>query len=168
MASYSEAVNNESARIAGELHRVYHGHAWLGPALEEILSGIDARGAAQRPIPGAHTIWELVLHISAWMSIARERLSATEIREPSSEEDWPPITGSWQDALADLQREARDLEQAVRTFPDLRLDEAAPAREPQTFYILLHGAVQHTAYHAGQIALLKKYTNPSGVTEPGR
>ena len=146
----------ETIRIQNQLRRVYDGPAWLGPSLKELLSGVDQEHAARRPIARAHNIWELVLHITAWLRIARERLSATAVRDHTDEENWPPATGSWQDALIALEREVRTLEQAVSAFSPDRLDERAPASEPQTFYVLLQGVIQHTAYHAGQIALLKK------------
>ncbi len=31
-----------------------------------------------------------------------------------------------------------------------------PDEDPTSFYIMLHGLAQHDAYHAGQIAMLKK------------
>lgn len=97
------------------------------------------------------------MHTAAWLRIARERLSATQTRDHTAEENWPVVTGSWPDALATLEREQRNLEAAILSLPDERLGASAPASEPQTFYILLHGVIQHIAYHAGQIALLKKY-----------
>ena len=146
----------ETSLIQDQLKRVHEGPAWLGPSLKELLSGVDEEQAARRPIAGAHSIWELVLHITAWLRIARERLSATAVRDHTEEENWPPIMGSWQNALKALERETRALAQAVSSFPPERLNDPAPASEPQTFYVLLHGVVQHTACHAGQIALLKK------------
>jgi uncharacterized damage-inducible protein DinB len=151
-----EKLASEVRRIADQLRRVYEGPAWLGPALKPILSDITQERAARRPIANAHTIWELILHIAAWMRIARERLAATQTRDHTREEDWPAMAGSWQDALAALEREERQLEAAIESFPERRLNEPAPATEPQTFYELLHGVVQHTAYHAGQIVLLEK------------
>ena len=59
----------EVARILDQLHRAYEGPAWHGPALREILAGLTFETAAQRTIPDAHTIWELVLHITVWMSV---------------------------------------------------------------------------------------------------
>ena len=147
---------SETVRMQDQLRRVYEGPAWLGPSLKELLDGVDQERAARRPLPEAHSIWELVLHITAWLRIARERLFATAVRDHTEEENWAPITGLWQDALIALDREVRALEQALTAVAPERLDQAAPASEPQTFYILMHGVIQHTAYHAGQIALLRK------------
>ena len=36
-----------------------------------------------------------------------------------------------------------------------RLDALVPGYD-YSYYVMLHGAVQHTLYHAGQIAILKK------------
>jgi uncharacterized damage-inducible protein DinB len=148
--------SSEAARIADQLKRVYEGKAWLGPSLIDILSDVSPEQAARRPIANAHSIWELLLHVATWMRIGRERLTATKTRDYTEDENWPPMAGSWQDALATLEREERQLEQAILSFPEERLNEPAPATEPQTFYELLHGVVQHVAYHGGQIVLLKK------------
>ena len=126
--------------------------------MTEILADIEEDLARSQPIARTHTILELTLHISAWLKIARERLSASENRDPSPDENWPAIRNSWREALIELETEVRALENAIRSFPDDRLDQMAPADEPQTFYVLLHGVVQHSAYHAAQIMLLKRAT----------
>ena len=156
MSPAPESTRNETFLIADQLRRVYDGPAWLGPNLKELLSGVTEDKAKQRPLPNAHSIWEITLHITAWLRVARERLSASETRDPTEEENWPAVSGTWQDALGGLEPEVKAFEQAVMTYPPERLTELAPASEPQTFYILLHGVVQHCAYHAGQIALLTK------------
>lgn len=156
MSLNAQTGPSETARIANQLRRMYDGPAWHGPSVTELLDGMTQEQAAARPVSHAHNIWELVLHIATWLRVARERLSATENRDPGPEENWPAATGVWTDALASLEREQRDLEDAILAFPDDRLNDPAPGTEPQTFYIMLHGAIQHVAYHAGQIAILKK------------
>jgi uncharacterized damage-inducible protein DinB len=151
-----QQIRMQTERIAAELRYLYDGPSWLGPSLKELIADVSEERARERPLADAHTIWELVLHITAWLGIARERLSATQIREVGPKENWPEVTGSWQDAVANLELEIDGLETAIRSFPEQRLEERAPATEPQTFYVLLHGVIEHSAYHAGQIALLKK------------
>ncbi|HEX3684401.1 MAG TPA: DinB family protein [Bryobacteraceae bacterium] len=157
MSPHAQTARSETARIADQLRRMYDGPAWHGPALKQLLAGVTEQQAAVRPIPNAHTIWEIVLHTTAWLRIARERLSATLTRDHTAEENWPAATGSWPEALATLEREHHELDSAILALREERLSAPAPASEPQTFYILLHGVIQHIAYHAGQIALLKKY-----------
>ena len=145
----------ETERIAEQLRLLFEGPSWLGPPIELLLSGISQERAAARPLAGAHTIWELVLHIATWLRIARLRLTATAPVDPMEAENWPPAAGSWEDAIASIAREMKALRTAVLEFPPERLEERAPAAEAQTFYVLLHGVIQHSAYHAGQIAILK-------------
>jgi uncharacterized damage-inducible protein DinB len=156
LSSQPQSPVKETARIADQLRRAYRGPAWHGPSLKAILYDVREEQANRRPISGAHSTLEIVLHITAWLAIARERLSATMGRDIPDEEDWPAPSGSWRDALEKLEVEVNALEQAILRFPDERLQEPAPAKEPQTFYILLHGVVQHTLYHAGQIIVLNK------------
>ncbi len=150
------AANAETARIADQLRRSYAGPAWHGPCLRELLADVTQGQASRRPDNGGHTIWELVLHIAAWMRIARERLESRSVRQVGEEENWPAVSGTWTDAGVELERAARGLEEAIRAFPDDKLNRRAPAVEPQSYYGLMHGVVQHNIYHAGQIALLKK------------
>jgi uncharacterized damage-inducible protein DinB len=150
----------ETSRILDQLHRAYEGPAWHGPALGEILAGVTWRTAAQRPIPGAHTIWELVLHITVWISVPTRRLEGAEIPTLPPDQDWPaapePSESAWHEALAKLAEAQQNLESAVRQLTDDRLRDKVLGEVPYSIYTMLHGVVQHNLYHAGQIALLKK------------
>jgi hypothetical protein len=53
----------EVSRLDDQLKRALEGEAWHGPSVLESLAGISAAQAAIHPIAGAHSIWELVLHI---------------------------------------------------------------------------------------------------------
>lgn len=150
----------ETSRILDQLHRAYEGPAWHGPALREVLSGINWQTAANRPIPGAHTIWELVLHLTVWISVPTQRIAGAEIPTLPPDQDWPaapePSESAWQQALDQLAQAQRNLESEVRTLTDDRLREKVLGEVPYSIYTMLHGVVQHNLYHAGQIALLKK------------
>ena len=152
---------SETARIADQLRRAFRGEAWHGDSLFEILNRVTAAQAAARPIPHAHTIWELVLHIAAWDSAVRRRL-AGESLELSDEQNFPPVKdtseSAWRKTLEHVRRVHDELVQAVSETPDTRLTEQVPGKQGAhyNFYYMLHGVVQHELYHAGQIALLKK------------
>ena len=147
---------NETTRIADQLRRSYEGIAWHGPSLKELLDGVDTETASRRPLPGAHTIWELVLHIAAWAAVARRLLAESVYVSLTGEADWPVPQGSWEEARAHLEREQLSLVEEVKKLSDDRLNEIIAAEKKYSIYFLLHGVVQHNLYHAGQIALLKK------------
>lgn len=148
----------EVERIADQLSRAFEGEAWHGPAVMEILDGITAHHAAARPFKSAHNIWEIVLHIAAWESACVRRLHGDRAQLPP-QEDWPAVAEtsekSWEQSKKDLRQGYEQLRDAISQLADAQLDR--PIVEGlSTVYVTLHGIVQHSLYHAGQIAILKK------------
>jgi uncharacterized damage-inducible protein DinB len=145
-------------QIVDLLDRAGHGDAWHGAPVDTILAGVTARQAAARPLADAHTIWELTLHIAVWDRVVARRLSGEEF-EPSPAEDWPLMREStdaeWRRALADLRDARAELRAALLAFDDRRLGDTVQGKN-YSFYVMVHGIVQHDLYHAGQIAILKK------------
>jgi hypothetical protein len=148
----------EAERIADLHRRAFDGDSWHGPHVFQILEGVDAPRAARTSIAGAHSVWEVVLHLRAWEEIVTRRLR-DEIVEPTDAEDWPPVGDPsperWAGALVALRETHDELNREIAAIPDDRLDATAPGGRT-TRYRLAHGAVHHALYHAGQIALLKK------------
>ena len=146
----------ESERIQEQLKFAFEGEAWHGPSVLEVLANVDARTAAARPLPDAHSIWELVLHMATWEAVVTARLRGGKL-EVTPEIDWPPVTdtseASWQAARAALVSGHEALRAGLEGLDDSRLSEQIG---PRTLYHLLHGVIQHDLYHAGQIAVLKK------------
>ncbi|MBD0326087.1 MAG: DinB family protein [Pyrinomonadaceae bacterium] len=150
----------EVVRIGSQLKRASEGVAWHGPSLQELLAGVSAEQAAARPFPGAHSIWEIVLHIAAWQSFVRRAVEGEAM--PSNlpmEENWPQVKdeseAAWQSAVVSLRSGNKQLRDAVRNLKDEDLERIVDGRE-YSVYFMLHGVIQHSLYHAGQIALLKK------------
>jgi uncharacterized damage-inducible protein DinB len=150
---------SEAKRIADQLRRAFEGGAWHGPAVQEILQGVTAAQAARRPVAGAHTIWELVHHITAWATLVRRRLEGETIVDVPHKQDWPPVTdtnaAAWKRALKNLKDSQRRLGRTIAGLSDAQLKKKVPGKK-HTLYVEAHGVIQHDLYHAGQIALLKK------------
>lgn len=159
---------NEIAGIVDEVQREYGGDAWYGSSLRDILKGVTAKHAAARPIGNAHSIWELVLHITAWKREVASRMEGRPAGEPP-EGDWPDAPAGleatdtrWTEALERLHAAQVALVSAAGRVTPARLH--APVNDPRnrplgtgvSHYVTLHGVTQHDAYHAGQIAILKK------------
>jgi len=150
---------SETGRIWDLLQRAYEGDAWHGPALRELLENVPPAKAAARPVPAAHTIWEIALHIAAYEQVVRRRIEGEPIGELSQAEEWPAVAdtspAAWRRALEAFEEEHRRLREALSGFPDARLADTVPGRD-YPFYIMLYGVIQHDLYHAGQIALLMR------------
>jgi uncharacterized damage-inducible protein DinB len=163
LTGFARLVKMETKRIASQLRRSYEGIAWHGPALRELLEGVIAEHAAAKPLSGAHSVWELLLHIEAWERQALTTLQGETYESITGDADWPPVretsAQAWQAALERLQSTTSKLVEAIRLMDDAKLDDIVAGKE-FNHYFLLHGVVQHNLYHAGQIALLKKATEP--------
>ena len=155
---------NEIERIKDQLTRGFDGDAWYGPSLADALADVTAEWAA-RSLPDTHSIWEIVLHLAAWENAVRTRLETGVVDLPA-EGDWPPVGDTseraWSETLARLERVHRELSETVARLSDDRLEQTLgterdrPTGGGVSVYTTLHGVIQHTAYHAGQIAILKK------------
>ena len=153
---------SEVDRIRNQFERAFNGGAWHGPSVRELLNGVTADQAAAHPIPGAHSIWELTLHIAAWEDACRRRLEG-DPAQLSDDENFPPITdtseAAWEEAKRKLLKLHNQLLVAITATDDARLNQPIIDSVETTFnsvYVTLHGGVQHSLYHAGQIAVLKK------------
>jgi uncharacterized damage-inducible protein DinB len=147
---------SEVQRIADQLRRAYGGGAWHGLALKELLAGVTAERAVAHPLPNAHSIWEIVLHIAGWQDVVRQRAEGEDTCAPE-EGDWSVVAATdedaWKAALGKLERRHERLLDTLSRLDDAHLDERVGKA---SLYHHLHGVIQHSLYHAGQIALLKK------------
>jgi uncharacterized damage-inducible protein DinB len=157
------AVMTERDRLLDLLRRLHSGSAWHGPSVMEAVSGIDHQRAASRPFAGAHSIWEIALHIAAWRGEVTARLGGKRPGAPA-QGDWPAVTDAgpeaWHRTHDALQESHSALVAKVRTLSDADLERRVGSDDDPsgdvTVALTLHGIVQHDAYHAGQISLLKK------------
>jgi hypothetical protein len=169
-SDYASAAEQRPARaaaskIADELERVMAGDAWFGDPVATILTGVSPAQARQRPLAGAHSIWEVVRHMTAWTEEVTQRLGGAPAGTPAIG-DWPGPSGpddeAWRRDVERLFEAHRTLMTAVSRLKPGAL--AAPTNDPRnrelgtgvSREVMLHGLAQHHAYHAGQIALLKR------------
>ena len=61
----------EIERILGQMKAAFEGGAWHGPAAMEVLSDVDDLMAASHSVPNAHSIWEIVGHLTATADVTR-------------------------------------------------------------------------------------------------
>jgi uncharacterized damage-inducible protein DinB len=152
----------ESIRLADQIRRAFEGHAWHGDSVLELLADVHAKTAAARPISNAHSIWEILLHIAAWDDVVRRRIGGTAVTL-SEEQNFPPVKdtseAAWRQAIASAKQTHSQLIRAVAAFPDSRLQHQVPGQTQNhyNFFCMFSGIAQHELYHAGQIALLKKF-----------
>jgi uncharacterized damage-inducible protein DinB len=153
----------ESDHLIAELNCAIEGDPWHGSSIAKILESVSPSQALAKPIPDAHSIWEIVRHMTAWTNEVARRLGGRPASDPE-EGDWPAPSGSdqaswWRD-VSRLFEAHRRLVASLQEFRDESIFE--PTNDLRglgtgvTRYVLLHGLAQHHAYHGGQISLIKK------------
>lgn len=152
--------------LVSEIRSVVAGDAWHGPSWRDVLAGLNAQQAAQRIVPTAHTIYELVHHTAAWAGEVARRFGGGAPRMPQ-EGDYPPNDvvideAAWQRAITRLSDAHDELAVAIERFDAQRLDERigtdrdAPLGSGVSYRATIAGLLAHTAYHAGQAMLLRR------------
>src|SRR5690606_31612981 len=153
-----DAPGEAPGALAEALRAVVGGPMWHGPTLAEALEGVDARTAASRPIPGAPSIWELVLRVGQWAESVGERVEGRS-PEVGEERNFPPVTDTgedaWSEAVAAMKRRYRALADLVASADPGALERPGPDGKASPT-VQVRGVVEHGIYHAGQIVLLRR------------
>lgn len=148
---------SEIERIVRLLEQTFQGRAYYGPSVLGSLKGITAEAALLKPRWSAHSIWELVAHVTAELNYAHDVIAGTAGPWVEGKTTWSAVSktsdAAWRQAVQDLKKANRALARAVKQLDDAILDKK-PIRVRGPFYLMLHGTIQHNVYHAGQISLL--------------
>jgi uncharacterized damage-inducible protein DinB len=161
----NDQISISGSALAALLRKSHSAEPWHGSSTADLLNGVPFAAAADRPVPDGHSIWEIVLHMTAWQREVLRRLGGTEPQEPA-DGDWPepprPDGDAWDRARADLGTSLEQLATAVSALSDEDLrTRVGSARDLAlgsgvTRAEMVAGVLQHNAYHSGQIALLRK------------
>lgn len=156
------SMNTECKRIAHQLACVVAGEAWYGDSLQAILGDVTAAQAKARPLPGAHSIWELLFHVESWVKMTLSAIDGVPIPPwpgMTVELDWPPVTdtsaAAWKLSVDSFFFYHFRLVEKIEGFTNDDLHAVVPGRT-YDFGRLFEGTIQHLVYHAGQISVLKK------------
>ena len=158
--------------LVDQLERAHAGDAWHGSSRATLLTDVTADEARQSPGQASHSIWQLVLHMTAWTREVTRRVQGEQAAEPDIG-DWPPLPPTpderaWRGALEALDEAHANLRTAVRALDASRLSAyVGDARHAAlgtgvTYAQTINGLVQHDAYHCGQVAFAKKLLRGPG------
>jgi hypothetical protein len=151
-------------RLASLIQQAFDGDqspdtGWHGPSVSGLLRDLTAQEALTPGLPGTHSIWELVLHMSFWDDVCVRRLKGERLSVTTgSRGDWPDRVGTsahdWAATLASSHGSRQSLVAAVRSLRDDDLERVVPDWG-WTYETMIHGTLHHDLYHAGQIALIR-------------
>jgi uncharacterized damage-inducible protein DinB len=146
-------VKDQIQQIANAYRAVTIKGAWYGPTVAELIAKIPPELATTPPIPGAHSISELLQHLLLWNERIRNTSEGHPMPRWEAEKEWaePPIP--WKELVARWNQSRDLLEERIQSFPIEDLTKQVPGRN-YPYETMLHGILQHAIYHSGQIAMV--------------
>jgi len=149
-------------QIADAYRAVTVKDAWYGPSLAELLAQTSPQLATTPPAPGAHSIAQLLQHLLLWNERVRNTSDTTPLPAWQAEKEWAEPTIPWNDLVARWNQSRDLLEERLRNFPVEDLSKQVPGRS-YPYETMLDGIVQHTIWHAGQIAMISSILRSRNV-----
>ena len=149
---------NITSHIAKHFHDVHFGGNWTWSNMKEQLSDVTWQEAITR-IENLNTIATLAFHINYFIEAQIQVLKGGPL-DAKDELSFahPPINSQedWDNFLYKIWRDAEELKMLIERLPDSVLNETFVESKYGTFYRNLTGMIEHTHYHLGQIAVIKK------------
>jgi hypothetical protein len=155
---YKMFVMNQTTQIAKHFRDVHFGGNWTSVNLKETLAGITWQQAITK-LDSLNTIAALVFHTNYYVSAVLRVLQGEPLTARDKYSfDLPPIQSEedWQQLLAKTWKEAEAIAVQIEQLPESKLEDVFEEEKYGTYYRNLHGLLEHTHYHLGQIVLLKK------------
>lgn len=145
-------------QIAQHFRSVHSGGNWTAVNLKDTLSGITWQEAIT-PVQNLNTIAVLVYHMNYYVSAVLKVLRGAPLQASDKFSfDLPPITSeaAWQALVTKALSEAEEFATAIEQLPEERWMEVFTDEKYGNYYRNIHGIIEHTHYHLGQISLIRK------------
>lgn len=150
-----------TAQIAKHFREVYFGGNWTYSNLKENLQDVSFEQATKKT-GSINTIATLVYHLHYYVRAVTKVLKGEPLNASDKLSfDCPEFSSQkeWSDFLNTIWLEAEEFALLVEKLPDSILSENIADPKYGIYYRNLHGIIEHTHYHLGQIAVLKKLIN---------
>jgi hypothetical protein len=149
---------NLPAQIAKLLKDVYYGGNWTAVNVKGTLISVTWQQATTK-LESFNTIAALVYHMNYYVSalikvLRSEKLDASD----KYSFDYPPISSEedWEELLNKTWTDADTFAGLIENMPESKLWEDFWGDKYGNYYRNIHGVIEHTHYHLGQIVLIKK------------
>jgi uncharacterized damage-inducible protein DinB len=145
-------------QIAKQFREVFFGGNWTSVNLQETLADVNWQQATT-PVYSFNTIATLVYHSNYYVNAVLKVLQGEPLNAKDAYSfDHPPIESAedWQSLLHKTWSEAEAFAALLEQLPETMLGETFTDEKYGNYYRNIHGIIQHTHYHLGQIVLIKK------------
>lgn len=144
--------------IARNLKKVYFGGNWTASNFKDTLNGISLEMATKK-VDDLNTILTLTYHIHYYLKGTMDALKTGDltIRDKFSF-DYPEIKTEteWQEFQNNIWEETKEFLALIENLDDDILNTYFIEEKYGSYYRNFTGIIEHTHYHLGQIAIIKK------------
>lgn len=144
--------------MAKHFREVHFGGNWTCSNVKDVLSTVSWEQAIAK-VYDLNTIATLTYHIHYYVGVISNVLKGGPL-EGKDELSFthPPIENQedWDNFLTKVLNDAEQLAKLMEQVPEERHWEYFTEEKYSIYYRHLHGITEHTHYHLGQIALIKK------------
>lgn len=148
-------LNNQ---IAKHFRDVYFGGNWTSVNLKDTLADVSWEEATTK-LHNLNTFASLVFHINYYVNPVLKVLQGEAlVANDKFSFDFPMITSEsdWQKLEAKVFLDVELFAAEIEKLDETKLFEDFADQKYGSYYKNLHGIIEHTHYHLGQISLIKK------------
>lgn len=145
-------------QIAKQFRKLYSGGNWTAVNVKESLAGISWEQATAK-LYSLNSIASLVYHMDYYVRAVSAVLNGESLRASDKYSfDLPPVQSpeDWEKLLAETWKNAEIFATRLEQLPEHSLWETFSDGKYGNYYRNIHGVIEHTHYHLGQIVLIKK------------
>ncbi|WDO12444.1 DinB family protein [Flavobacterium sp. WW92] len=149
---------NLTQQIAKHFREIHFGGNWTCSNLKENLKDITWQQATTK-IHSFNTIAALVYHMNYYVSAVLKVLHGNSLEAKDKYSfDHPPILSQadWENLLDKTWADAENFADLIEQLPEEKLWEHFTDEKYGNYYRNIHGIIEHTHYHLGQVVILKK------------
>jgi hypothetical protein len=157
---------NTSKLIAKHLREVHLGRNWTASNMKDNLADVSWREATTQ-IDSLNTIATLVFHSTYYMKAAIDVLQGKPlVSKDELSFSHPPINSAedWEAYLSTVWADTETLADLIENSPTELWETNFTEKRYGNYYRNIHGIIEHTHYHLGQIALLKRLIKKAPFT----
>ena len=132
-------------------------HATFDAAVANLPGTLRGRRPANFP----HSVWELVEHIRIAQDDLADFMERADYHQIKWPDDYwpkspePPSDAAWEESLAAIVRDREHIKE-ITMRPTIDFAAKIPWGTGQTYLRTILVAVDHTAYHVGQIVMVRR------------
>lgn len=152
------------SQIAKHFREIHFGGNWTCVNLKDTLADVTWQQATDK-VYSFNTIAALTYHINYYVGAVLQVLNggALDAHDKFSF-DHPPITSQqdWEQLVNKLWTDATQFAELLEQLPESKMWENIGDEKYGTYYRNMHGIIEHSHYHLGQIGILKKMLAETG------